>query len=272
MSPSKANRFLRLPMGLFACCALTLTIHAQAAGTAQAAYDEIQNNSFDTDRIEHAKRQLAQAEAQQPNDPWVHLAKGALILTEGFRQGSWLSASSFEPGTVDRSLQEVAQAIRLDPKMESAHYDLANLYVIKEDYKRAWAELDYMDKLWPNRESHWSLRAQVYRKTGDFANAEKMIARANQLATSSNDRTYNDQCLIEIAEARKDYKRAEQLYIEIIKMEPTSPHRWGNYGHFLLAQGRPKEAIPYLEHAIQLMPYGLAQQDLATAKAQAGKR
>lgn len=258
--------------GLILQIACVQNAYADAAHTAEAAYNEIKDNCFDGDRIDHAEKEIASAERQQPNDAWVHIAKAALILNQGYTKGSWLRASTFEPGTVDNCQRELLLAVKLAPNNPAARHDLAEVYAIKENYRQAWAELDVMNKLRPNDFSHWALRGEIYTKMGDYANAEKMLEAAMRLANSNGKKSFANQCLIDVAKKRKDLKRAEQLYRRSLELEPNSPHKWGNFGRFLLCNGRPAEAVPYLRKAVALGPYPLAEEDLAEALRKTGQK
>lgn len=245
---------------------------AQAARMAEAAYKEIKDNCFDGGRISHAQKEIALAESQQPNDAWVHIAKAALILNEGYTKGSWLRASTFEPGTVDNCQRELLIAVKLSPNIPEARHDLAEIYAIKENYRQAWAELDVMNKLRPNDFSHWALRGEIYTKMGDYPNAEKMLDVAMRLANNTGRKSFVNQCLLDVAKKKKDLKLAEALYRKSIEIEPNSPHKWGNFGRFLLCNGRAADAVPYLKKAVALGTYPLAEQDLAEALQKTGQK
>lgn len=48
--------------------------------------------------------------------------------------------------------------------------------------------------------------------------------------------------------------KALECYAQVFIKEPTNPHAWNNYGNVLREMGEPKRAIPFLQHAIALVP------------------
>ena len=69
-----------------------------------------------------------------------------------------------------------------------------------------------------------------------------------------------------MAEAAGDTKAIEAILQEHIRLAPGSPHAHGNYGLFLMNQGRFDEAVAQYEKAIASTPYPLAIEQLEKAK------
>lgn len=60
--------------------------------------------------------------------------------------------------------------------------------------------------------------------------------------------------------------KALECYAQAFVKEPTNPHAWNNYGNVLREMGYPARAIPFLQHAVALVPdYITAQFNLSVA-------
>lgn len=60
--------------------------------------------------------------------------------------------------------------------------------------------------------------------------------------------------------------KALECYAQAFVREPTNPHAWNNYGNVLREMGEPARSIPFLQHAIALVPdYITANFNLAVA-------
>lgn len=84
---------------------------------------------------------------------------------------------------------------------------------------------------------------------GGCAQADKIGLRVEQLGTSLKYHVQGSHYI-----ASRDYSKGEQLFRSAVSEDPSSQHTNYYLGRFLLAQGKDKEALPYLKKAVDLDP------------------
>ncbi|HDM8189480.1 TPA: tetratricopeptide repeat protein [Vibrio harveyi] len=103
--------------------------------------------------------------------------------------------------------------------------------------------------------------------SGDYASAKRVTATALQY-DPDNERAINNLALIYLA--RGESQRALSLF----KRQMSDAEALNNVGYFLMLQGKPDEAIPYLQQAIDKKPsyYKVANENLARALTEVRKK
>lgn len=84
---------------------------------------------------------------------------------------------------------------------------------------------------------------------GGCAQADKIGLKVEELGTSLKYHVQGSHYI-----ASRDYSKGEKLFRSAIKEDPFSQHTNYYLGRFLLAQGKDKEALPYLKKAVDLNP------------------
>jgi tetratricopeptide (TPR) repeat protein len=119
-----------------------------------------------------------------------------------------------QPGSPDRpSIARVEQllqkAIALDPKMATAYLQLGILYDSRRQFPDAASALERAIALDPNlEEAHYRL-AQIYRRTGDDAKAQRELEAYKRAADSAT-------------EAAERERKAVQQFVYQLKAPSTS--------------------------------------------------
>lgn len=82
--------------------------------------------------------------------------------------------------------------------------------------------------------------------------AEDQLSWNDAMANQTKASKLVDQSVKLIMESK--YKKAEKVLKKAIEINPYNATAHGNMGGIFLRQGRPKEAIPWLEKALELNP------------------
>ena len=103
-----------------------------------------------------------------------------------YAMGLWkLRAESQDPGRIAQIESLLNHAIRLDSRFAAAYLQLGILHSVEKEYRRAILEFQQAIQADPKmEEAHYRL-AQVYRQVGDSAKAEAELQRCDQIAGES---------------------------------------------------------------------------------------
>ncbi len=99
--------------------------------------------------------------------------------------------------------------------------------------------------------------------SGDYVKAQRFVVSALE-KSPNNEKAQNNLALIYLAKG--EVKRA----INVFMRQMDAAEALNNVGYFLILQGKPEEAIPYLEQAIDKKPtyYKVANENLERALAE----
>ncbi|CAH0541185.1 tetratricopeptide repeat protein [Vibrio marisflavi] len=102
-----------------------------------------------------------------------------------------------------------------------------------------------------------------YYMSGDYVKAQRFVVSALE-KSPNNEKAQNNLALIYLAKG--EVKRA----INVFMRQMDAAEALNNVGYFLILQGKPEEAIPYLEQAIDKKPtyYKVANENLERALAE----
>ena len=85
-----------------------------------------------------------------------------------------------EDGAYDRAIECFTMAIRLSPECADAYFARACTHDIKGEFDLAIDDCTNVIRLDPQRATAYHLRGQVYGKTGQWAKAERDVAKARR--------------------------------------------------------------------------------------------
>jgi Tfp pilus assembly protein PilF len=179
---------------------------------------------------------------------------------------------NFRPGTLEKAIWELTDALQADPKSADAYVMLGHVQYLRGYPWQAIADLQKAEKLggdanpwlylnWSDAlvESNQPLEAEAKLKQADGVFAvTPPEARVRAVLHEKYSGVY--EMLGRLDDADKHY-RAQ------IEVDPRSPHVHGNYADFLLfRRGLPDAAIVEVEKALAISNYGMARLTLAAAR------
>ena len=151
----------------------------------------------------------------------------------------------------NRSIEELTQAIELDPADANAYYYRGQAYHTKDNYDKAIADYTESIKLNPKLAKAYNNRGVAHIRKSGYDQAIKDLNKAIQLNPKLA-KAYNNRGT---AYRRKgDYDKAIADYTESIKLNPKLAKAYNNRGAAHSRQGDYDQAIKDLNKAIQLNP------------------
>ena len=151
----------------------------------------------------------------------------------------------------NRSIEELTQAIELDPTDANAYFSRGHAYHAKDNYDKAIADYTKSIQLNPKSAKAYNGRGLAHIRKDDYDKAIKDLNKAIQLNPKSA-KAYNNRGT---AHRRKgDYDKAIADYTESIQLNPKSAKAYNNRGAAHSRKGDYDQAIEDLNKAIQLNP------------------
>ena len=151
----------------------------------------------------------------------------------------------------NRSIEELTQAIELDPTDVDAYHYRGRAYHKKGNYDKAIADYTKSIKLNPKLADAYNSRGAAHNRKGDYDQAIKDLDKAIQLNPKSA-KAYNNRGTA--YRWKCDYDKAIANYTESIKLNPKSAKAYNNRGAAHSRKGDYDQAIKDLNKAIQLNP------------------
>jgi tetratricopeptide (TPR) repeat protein len=154
-------------------------------------------------------------------------------------------------GNYDRAIQNLDEAIRLNPNNAKAFADRGADYNKKGDYDRAIQDLNQAIRLNPSNDNAFYNRARAYDNKGDYNRAIQDLDDAIRLNPNNADAfadrgtDYNN---------KGDYDRAIQDLNQAIRLDPSNADFFNNRGMVYNNKGNYDRAIQDLDEAIRLNP------------------
>ncbi|MGY3570623.1 tetratricopeptide repeat protein [Vibrio paucivorans] len=156
------------------------------------------------------------------------------------------------------------EALKIDGSSPTTAYmGLGVLTDVKAEHELAQAFYNKAIKITPK-----SVKAQMnlgysYYMTGDYENAQRYTMAALEV-DPNNEKAQNNLALIYLGKG--EIKRA----INVFMRQMDAAEALNNVGYFLILQGKPDKAIPYLQQAIDKKPsyYKVANENLERALAE----
>jgi tetratricopeptide (TPR) repeat protein len=230
------------------------------------AYYQIEANVFDRAQLQDAYTKINVAADRDPNEAFIYVAVSLGTLVTGYTIGDWYDIGTFSGDSVRLALAYAQQALRLDPTLSQAHAQLGRLLIIKREFAEAEKHLKTAKELEPTNFYPWAFEGISYEKQGRFNEANQAFDRAERYAVLKHQHGLVLNHRQNVALSNKDYGLVEKLYKDRIAQFPREAYAYGNYGTFLMCQGRYRDAIVQLEKAVSIAPYGRAVQLLEKAR------
>lgn len=233
---------------------------------AKEAFYEIEADPFNSYVVEKAAEKIANAYKEQPHNPWVLVAVSRLVLEMGYRRGDRSKLKTYSPGTVDKAGEYAEEALNYGTDVGMAHVQYSKIQMINGDLKGAWLTLNRAYSIDPKDFYPWYYRAVISIRMKDFEKAESYLLEAENRAERFYQKTWVAERRINVAKLIGDEDGIELAYKKAIDVDPTSPHKYGNFANYLKIKKRYKEAITYYEKAISISSYPAAEEGLVEAR------
>lgn len=250
-------------------CLATGTAWAQdtARALARAAFQAIEDKPFVAENLKRAAEELKRAERIDPREPWVPVAASRLILEAGYRAGSRFDVRSYDDFALSRAEELARHAVKLGPGESIAHSQLARILLIRDKREEAAAAIATAERLDGKDFYPAYLRARVaFRERAEPAKVKVALEASEARAKERYQKRFAMQDWISYARALKDAALEEKYHRASLAIDPADAHATGNYGGFLLRNGRVDEAIAALEKALSITRYPMAEQLLEKAR------
>jgi tetratricopeptide (TPR) repeat protein len=235
---------------------------SQARQLAHQAYETIKRHRNEPQLLEGAARQLDQAHALDPNEPYVWLGACVLSVASGYKSSELWDARSYDPASLSTATALAQRVVTADSALVDGHIELAWLFVIQRRFAEAQHEYVVAHQIDPENFRVWSGQAVCSWGQGDARKSEAALAGAAARVHTVYDQVTLNQQRVRVARSRGDLAEVERILKEDIALQPASPWAHGNYAGFLKGQNRLDEAIREYEKAIAIAPYPIAQRGL----------
>ncbi|WP_353196578.1 tetratricopeptide repeat protein [Parapedobacter defluvii] len=177
------------------------------------------------------------------------------ILTSG---DSLLIKELYFKGIQQKSAGQFAAAektfdrlVLLQPDNDAAHFELARIYIEKEDYTQAERSAKHAAVINPDNEWYWSTLLDIYKKTG---NIKAMPAVFDELIRLHPDRISNYQEKAYVLFLDKHYDASLAAYDTVAQRFGETDEQYLTKSQIYLAQNDTESAIGELETLISKKP------------------
>jgi len=177
------------------------------------------------------------------------------ILTSG---DSLLIKELYFKGIQQKSAGQFAAAektfdrlVLLQPDNDAAHFELARIYIEKEDYTQAERSAKHAAAINPDNEWYWSTLLDIYKKTG---NIKAMPAVFDELIRLHPDRISNYQEKAYVLFLDKHYDASLAAYDTVAQRFGETDEQYLTKSQIYLAQNDTESAIGELETLISKKP------------------
>lgn len=238
------------------------------------------------------------------NDYAIRCFSEALAIQNDFETRNYLAQTYITTGRIEDARHELEEMIKMEPQHTGSYIALANICFMLEDYDAMAEAARQAAGLDSDNATAYYLLAKAAGRQGDatacMEGLDKAIAlkddfnearllRAETLAAMqqyeeagkdietilAREPEEENAMLLhgQIAEAGKDYGKAEASYRHVTEVNPFNEQAFVCLGHLYITQGRMAEAIEVLDEAIELNPgCAAAYRERAQARLQNGDR
>ena len=203
-------------------------------------------------------------------------------------------------GEVEKARTHFQQAVRSEPTLLEAHFNLANLLYLQKDWLGAMSHFQDVLDLNPRfalahshrallhllrREPDAALRelaearrlepsgfhsalyaAVLADDRGHFDRGCELLDEAEGAVTHPHQYTMLNRVRVRVARSQGNRTLEEKLHLANIESNPSDAHAYGSYADFLLRVRRIEEAVAHYEHATAIQRYPGAIRGLEKAR------
>ena len=155
----------------------------------------------------------------------------------------------------DRAVEVAHKAIAAFPKDDDLKMILADELVDQGKSDDALAVARGLVESSTDKRTAWMNVAQTCVRLRRWKDADEAVAKADALTTKKEDRINLLFLKGELAERQKDYKAAEQLFRQVLELDPANAATLNYLGYMLADKGtRTAEAVKMIRKAVELEP------------------
>jgi tetratricopeptide (TPR) repeat protein len=263
---------------------VALALQATAAPAAVAQYSGSQLRFREAMALIHdysgagdeLSRAMSAAESLYESDP----RSGFSQTIEAEALSTWSLDQNGEPAEVRARIIMLAdEALRMNPQVPQAYVAKSRAYSRASMLSEARAEVDKALAIDPSLETAIFQQAEIYRRTGDLANAElryrDFIATTASPLRKSNGYYWMGKMYNDVAYATQGQKRNEYLmiarssYQSMVDLDPRGAWKLVNFAIFLNGVVADFDAAEeYAQRALSVMEFPMARYHLAAARYQ----
>ena len=154
-----------------------------------------------------------------------------------------------------RAERHLSEAIRLDPRLNSARHNLANLYFQAGSFDKATTQFKAILKLQPDNLSALQKLGESYLKTGMVEQAASCFRDLEKRDAANLTAIFS---LGTANRVLKRYDAARECFERVLELDADHVDAIFNLGNICRDNDRPEEALAYYERAHRLRPNHIA--------------
>ncbi len=190
---------------------------------------------------------FAQAQDKAYAIPKILSAGDSLLIKELYLQGIQQKASG-QVATAEKTFEKL---IVLQPDNDAAHFELARIYLEREDYSSAAQAATQAARHDPDNEWYWTMLLDIYKNTG---NVEEMPAVFDELIRLNPEKESNYYDKAYALYLGQEYADALATYAEIAAKFGETDEQYLAKHQIHIAQGDTQAAIEELETLVSRNP------------------
>ncbi|PPL00818.1 tetratricopeptide repeat protein [Parapedobacter indicus] len=179
--------------------------------------------------------------------PRILTAGDSLLIKELYFKGMQ-QKSAGQLATAEKTFDKL---VLLQPDNDAAHFELARIYIEKEDYAEAERAAKHAAAIKPDNEWYWSMLGDIYKKTG---NIKAMPAVFDELIRLHPDKISNYQEKAYVLYLDKQYEASLATYDTVAQRFGETDEQYLTKSQIYLAQNDIDAAIRELEALIDRKP------------------
>lgn len=224
------------------------------------------------DALEQARADIDTVLAKDPQNIFALVQQARYYMKRNYSHeenisnghGKIGSIGVFQPGTLELCEGILLKALKINPKFADGYVLLGHVYMQEKKFDQALAALQKAQALGTNNPwLHVNWAAILFLQGDEEGSIDHNMQVINSGTTNMNAlRTARSSPLVYYI-GRKEYEKADALYIKMINLDPSDAWFIGNYAIFLRTRiGNFDKALEYAQKSLQVLNNGVAQRVL----------
>ncbi|UFH60295.1 tetratricopeptide repeat protein [Sulfurovum mangrovi] len=214
-------------------------------------------------RLQEVQRIATKLTQIDPNSAEALLVRGRLVF-----QSAYLQRDNYNKENLDKAKRISQKVMDNFPQMIDGYIFATACYMNDHTNYGTQKALELLRKaeaINKNNVRVLLLNATIANKKKESRKAISYAKKALSFSTENWQKSHAHQELTKAYWRLKDYKKAQQSYLEIIRLQPSSPWALINYSSFLRKRKDYDGAIHYAKKSLSLANYGMGRWVLAEA-------
>jgi len=235
-------------------------------------YGEVSANRFNFEKLNSIAIQLPDLKTKYQCEAEALALEARLRLAFGYRSGGTFSASSYDPSALRAATELTEKSLALGPQKSLPNYQMARIQLIKGQYAQATIFLEKHSAVDGKNFRHYYFSGEIAVKKEDTASAKNFFREAVSKANNPAEVALAENGRLNIAELESDDKTVEEIYLNMIKVDPKDIWNYGNYGAYLSNHGQHEKAMEYFKKGRELGSYPVLMQNMAVTYTEMGHK